>query len=104
MRNARIILTGGPFPGTTDLTLPPDIAAPIQLVWSGWTPHGFSAHIYQWYGERLVSALIYRSTGRTLATGDLPPALAEATELWADTAALIAEAFRIPPALLWPGT
>lgn len=105
---ARIRLTGGPFDGEEAFQVPPDTAAPAQIVWSGWFPWGFDAWLYEWHGETsttgaFTEALIYRPVGRRLSAAEIPPLIAEDVEIWADTAALIAEAFKVPPELLWPG-
>jgi hypothetical protein len=105
---ARIVLTGGPFDGEQAALVPPGIAAPAQIVWSGWLPWGFDAWLYEWRGETLmdqgrIDALVYRPTGRSLTTAEIPPLVAEDVEVWADTAARFAEAFDVPAEMLWPG-
>lgn len=97
---ARILLTGGPFDGEQAFFVPPDIGTPAQIVWSGWFPWGFDAWLYEWLGETTMDrgrtgALIYRPTGRHLAAAEIPPLIAEDTELWADTY-IVAD-------VLWPG-
>lgn len=111
---ARVLLVGGPFDGEVVDYWPPDRAVPAQIVWSGWIG-GFTACLYQWHGEKIldrgrVDALIYRPTGRRLAAEEIPPAVAEDVELyaeayarWADGAAMIASAFAVPAELIWPG-
>jgi hypothetical protein len=106
--NARIILTGGPFDGIEAFRVPPDTGAPLQIVWSGWHLDGFTAWLYEWHGEVTTvggrtDALIYRPTGRRLAADEIPPLVAEDTELWAGAAALIVEAFDVPAELIWRG-
>jgi hypothetical protein len=116
---ARIILLGGPFAGEQVGFLPPDLAAPAQIVWSGWFPWGFSAYLYEWHGEKTMDrgrtdTLVYRPPlgqaedmrvyrGRSLTADEIPPLLSEDVEIWADAAALIVEGFAVPPELIWPG-
>lgn len=100
---AQIILAGGPFDGHEAAIVPPDTAAPIQICWSGWSPHGFDAWLYQWSGERTLNTLIFRPTGRHLTPDEMPPLIAEDAETWADAAAMIVGAFDVPPCLIWPG-
>lgn len=102
---ARALLVGGPFDGDEAALVPPDTAAPAQIVWSGWSRHGFTAWLYEWHGERRGDALdlVYRPTGRQLTADEIPPLVALDTETWAETAAMITEAFDVPPELLWPG-
>lgn len=105
---ARLVLAGGPFDGEQVAFLPPDLAAPAQIVWSSWSPYGFTAWLYEWHGEKTMDrgrtdALIYRPTGRRLAAEEIPPLIAEDTEVWADTAAMIVEGFDVPAELMWPG-
>lgn len=109
---ARVVLAGGPFDSEEPFFLPPDVSAPVQIVWSGWFPWGFDAWLYEWHGETTMDrgrteALIYRATGRRLNADEVPPLIAEDTDLWADTAARVAEALDIgldvPRELLWPG-
>lgn len=118
-RWARLVLWGGPFDGEQVAFLPPDHAAPAQVVWSGWFPWGFSAYLYEWRGETVpdrgrVDALIYRPPirqaedlrvvrGRRVPAGEIPPLIAEDAEMWADGAAMIASAFDVPVELIWPG-
>jgi hypothetical protein len=105
---ARLLLFGGPFDGDSAAFLPPDLAAPAQIVWSGWSPQGFTAWLYEWHGERVMDrgrtdALIYRATGRRLEPGEIPPLVADDTDVWADGAAMLARAFDVPAELIWPG-
>jgi hypothetical protein len=105
---ARLLLTGGPFDGEEVAFLPPDLAAPVQVVWSGWFPWGFDAWLYEWHGERTMDrgrtdALVYRPTGRHLTADEIPYGIYETAELWADGADLIAAAFNVPRELIWPG-
>lgn len=105
---ARILLRGGPFDGEEAGFVPPDIAAPVQVAWGGWMPWGFDAWIYEWNGECTTDrgrtdALIYRPSGRRLRPDEVPPAIGELTETWADGADLIAQAFGLPPEAVWPG-
>lgn len=105
---ARLMLFGGPFAGEQVAFLPPDLAAPAQIVWSGWSGHGFTAWLYEWHGEVTVDhgrtdALVYLCTGRRLTPDEIPPLIEEDTEMWADSAALIVEAFDVPRELMWPG-
>lgn len=116
---ARLKLRGGPFDGQEVAFLPPDLTPPVQIVWSGWFPWGFSAYLYEWHGETVADqgrtdALIYRPPigqddhmrvyrGRRLAADEIPPLIAADTEIWADGAALIAAAFDVPPEVMWSG-
>jgi len=117
---ARLRLAGGPFDGEDAGFLPPDFAAPVQIVWGGWFPWGFSAYLYEWRGQEVAldrgrtSALIYRPIirqaddlrvvrGRRLAPEQIPPVMAESAEVWADGADLIRNAFAVPAEMLWPG-
>jgi hypothetical protein len=91
---ARILLVGGPFDGEQAGFVPPDTAPPVQVVWSGWCPHGFDAWLYEWRGETTfdagrTDALIFRPTGRRIGADEIPPAVATAADLWADAADLI---------------
>lgn len=88
---ARALLVGGPFDGHEAVLVPPDTAAPAQIVWSGWSRHGFTAWLYEWHGERRGEALdlIYRPTGRQLTPGEIPPTIADAADLWAASVALL---------------
>lgn len=91
---ARIRLTGGPFDGEDAGYVPPDTAAPVQVVWSSWTPWGFDAWLYEWHGEVTTAAghtdaLVYRATRRRLAADEIPPVLAADSDLWADGAMLL---------------
>lgn len=119
--HARLKLVGGPFDGEEAGFLPPDLTAPAQIVWGGWFPWGFSAYLYEWRGDTAMEhgrteALIYRppvsqgayphphvSWGRRFGPEEIPPVMAESAELWADTAARIADAFDVPAEMLWPG-
>lgn len=105
---ARLRLYGGPFDGEEVAFLPPDLAAPAQIVWSGWSPQGFTAWLYEWHGtvtmdQGRTDALVYLATGRRLTADEIPPQIAEDTGLWADSAAMIVEAFDVPAELMWPG-
>lgn len=105
---ARLLLLGGPFDGEEVAFLPPDLAAPAQIVWSGWSPQGFTAWLYEWHGEKAMDrgrtdALVYRATGRRLAAEEIPPLIADDAEMWADGAAMIVSVFDVPAWLLWPG-
>lgn len=91
---ARLLLLGGPFDRHEAATLPPDVAAPAQIVWSGWTRHGFTAWLYEWHGEKTMAegrtdALIYRATGRQLTAAQIPPLISQDAEVWADAADLL---------------
>jgi hypothetical protein len=91
---AHLVLTGGPFDGETAALLLPDLTAPAQIVWSGWMPWGFDAWLYEWHGERTLDqgrtdTLVYRLTGRRLAADEIPYAIGEAAETWADAADLL---------------
>jgi len=100
---ARLRLVGGPFDGEDAGFLPPDIAAPGQIVWSTWTPWGFDAWLYEWHGEEKIDhgrtqLLVYRPTGRRLAVDEIPPVLGADSQLWADGAMLLQRvADRLPP-------
>jgi hypothetical protein len=108
---ARLRLAGGPFDGEEVAFLPPDHPAPVQVVWSGWSPQGFTAWLYEWHGETTTDrgrtdALVYRATGRRVAVDEIPPLVAEDVELWAGAPAVWADAMRaigIPADLMWPG-
>lgn len=105
---ARLVLHGGPFDGHEVASLPPDLAAPAQIVWSCWSPHGFTAWLYEWRGAVTMNQghtehLIYFVTGRQLAPDEIPPLVAETAEVWADGADLIAAGWAVPPDQLWPG-
>lgn len=94
MANARIRLVGGPFDGEDIASVPPDTGAPAQIVWSGWSPQGFTAWLYEWHGEvtqtgGYTDALIFRATGRRLTADEIPPLIADDTEVWADAADLL---------------
>lgn len=83
---ARLLLDGGPDHGVTAAELPPDVAAPAQIVWGGW--------LYEWHGERLEAhgftfALVYGFTGRRLTPDEIPPLIAETVEVWADAADML---------------
>ncbi len=91
---ARMLLVGGPFDGEAAAFVPPDTAAPAQIVWSGWMPWGFDAWLYEWHGEKTMDrgrtdALVYRMTGRRLTADEIPPLMAEDAETWADGADLL---------------
>lgn len=106
---ANLVLRDGPFDGELVGIVEPDQVPPAQVVWSGWSPQGFTAWLYEWRGERTMTllgstyALIYRPTGRQLAADDIPPAVGEAVEMWVDSADRIVEAFDVPHELIWPG-
>jgi len=105
---AQLLLVGGLFDGHEAAGLPPDTGAPVQIVWSGWTPQGFIAWLYEWHGETTVTgsfveALIYRPTGRRLTADEIPPVLAELVEVWADGADLISRVYGFAPKDIWPG-
>lgn len=90
---ARLLLSGGPFDGEQAGFVPPDTAAPIQIVWGAWLPCGFTAYLYEWHGERTMDrgrtdALVFRCTGRTLAPDEIPPVIADAADEWAEGANL----------------
>lgn len=103
----RLVLTGGPFDGVEIAQLPPDTAAPVQVVWSGWSPQGFTAWLYEWHGEEMsvggyTAALIYRPTGRRIPADMIPPVIADAADDWSNAALLISQVFDVPAELLWP--
>ena len=106
---ARLLLADGPFAGDEPAFVPPDTAAPVQIVWSGWIPAvGFTACLYEWHGETTTDrgrtdALLFRYTGGHLGADEIPPLIGEGAELWADTAALVPKCFDVPPELIWPG-
>lgn len=105
---ARLVLAGGPFDGEEIAFLPPGLSAPAQIAWSGWLLGGFTSWLYEWHGERTMDrgrtdALVYRPTGRRLDADEIPPLIAEDADVWADSAAMIVNAFDVPPELLWPG-
>lgn len=116
---ARAVLRGGPFDGEEAAFVPPDTGAPVQIVWSGWFPWGFSAYLYEWHGETTTDrgrtdALVYRPPirqdeylrvfrGRRLSADEIPSVIGEDAELWASSAAMIVAGFDIPPELIWPG-
>lgn len=105
---ARLLLHGGPFDGEVVASLPPDLAAPAQIVWSGWSPRGFTCWLYEWHGEVTMKgahtdALVYASTGRRLTPDEVPPLIAETAEVWAAAADMIARVCDVPAKLLWPG-
>lgn len=108
MRNAQILLVGGPFGGQRIASVPPDLPAPAQVVWSGWSPAGFTALLYEWTGEvrkedGVTADLVYHCTGRVLTAAEIPPLIADDAEVWADGASLIVRIFDIPAAMLYPG-
>jgi len=99
---ARLMLVGGPFDGHEAAGLPPDTHPPAQIVWSGWVGGQFTAWLYEWRGETtvggfrpysaptaVVDALIYRTTGRRLTPDEIPPAISDLVEQWADAADLL---------------
>lgn len=105
---ARILLTGGPFDGHEAAVVAPDLPAPAQIVWSGWSPWGFTAWLYEWHGETtstgaFVEALIYRPTGRRLDPDEIPYAVLEAAEVWADGAQLLLLVSGFHAEEIWPG-
>lgn len=94
---ARVVLVGPqehlPDDGEQVGFLPPDTAAPVQIVWSTWKPWGFTAWLYEWHGEALIDrgrtdALIYRAK-RVVPMEEFPPAIGDATDVWADAVDLI---------------
>jgi len=106
--NARLRLYGGPFAGEEVALLPPDRAAPVQIVWSGWSREGFTAWLYEWHGQVTVhhgrtDVLVYLCTGRRLAPDEIPPLIAETADMWADGAELIARLSDVPAEMIWPG-
>jgi len=111
VNNARILLVGGPFDGQEVASVPPDLAAPAQIVWADWHRDGFTAWLYEWHGEvrtegGYTTALIYRPTGRRLAADEIPPLIAEDVEVWAAAPAVWADAMRaigIAADMMWPG-
>ncbi len=118
---ARLVLTGGPFDGEEAAFVPPDMAAPAQIVWGGWFPWGFSAYLYEWHGETTTDrgrtdALLYRppvwqnetlrvGRGRRLGPDVIPSLIAEGAETWADGAELLLAVMsdRLGRDVLWPG-
>ena len=91
---ARLRLVGGPFDGEEVAYLAPDMAAPAQVVWSGWSPQGFTAWLYEWHGETATDrgrtdTLVYRTKGRRLSPKEIPPLIADDAEVWADAADLL---------------
>ena len=115
---ARLLLSGGPFDGEEAAFVPPDTAAPVQIVWSGWFPWGFCAYLYEWRGETVMDrgradALVYRPVlwwrddlpgeGRAVPAAEIPPIIADDVELWAGANAGLVEALDLPPELVWPG-
>ena len=105
---SRLLLVGGPFDGHEAAGLPPDTGAPVQIVWSGWTPQGFDAWLYEWHGETttsgaFVEALIYRPTGRRLTADEIPPVMAELAEIWVDGALMLMRGLDLPREVMWPG-
>ena len=96
---ARIVLVGGPFDGEEAAFVPPDTAAPVQVVWSRWFPWGFSAYLYEWRGETVMDrgrtdALVFRSMGRQVV--EVPPVIAQDADVWARGAALLVETLGFP--------
>lgn len=103
---ARLLLEGGPFDGEEVSFLPPDTAAPVQIVWSGWFPWGPAAYLYEWHGETTTDrgrtdALIYRppvwqdeymraGRGRRLSQEEIPPVLAGDAEMCAHVSSFLA--------------
>jgi hypothetical protein len=102
------VLSGGPFNGQEVAFLPPNLAAPVQIVWSGWSPQGFTAWLYEWHGEKTTDrgrtdALVFRATGRQLPADEIPALVGDDVDVWADAAALIVEGYDVPAELIWPG-
>lgn len=93
----RLMLVDGPFDGHEVGRLLPNIAPPVQVAWAGWTADGPGAWLYEWRGERTIGSLLYRPL-RRLYPADIPPAIAELVEVWADGADLIARVSGLP----WP--
>lgn len=109
---ARLRLYGGPFDGEEVAFLPPDLAAPVQIVWSGWSPQGFTAWLYEWHGAVTMDrgrtdALVYLATGRRVTVDEIPPQIEADTCLWSDASTVWVEAaamfLDVPKGLLWPG-
>jgi hypothetical protein len=105
---ARLLLVGGPFDNEEAGFLPPDTAAPVQVVWSGWTRHGPDAVLYQWDGETTTDrgrtdALVFRPTGRHLGPDEIPPVMSEMADLWADGALMLVDVLDVPHEMVWPG-
>lgn len=105
---ARIRLVGGPFDGEDAGWVPPDFAAPVQIVWAGWMPWGLDAWLYEWHGETTkewgrTDALICRATGRRLSADEIPPVMADLADTWAAATFLIEAAHGLPREVLWPG-
>lgn len=105
---ARLRLEGGPFAGEEVGFLPPDVAAPVQLVWTAWFPWGFTAYVYEWHGEVLTDrgrtdALVYRPSGRRVAADEIPPVIAEEIEMKHELVDRLALGLDVPAELLWPG-
>ncbi|MET0428827.1 MAG: hypothetical protein ABW026_10050 [Microvirga sp.] len=106
--HARMLFWGGPFDHEEAALLPPDTVAPVQIVWSGWSPQGFTAWLYEWHGEvatdgGFTRCLIYRPTGRRLRPEEIPPQVADDVDLWSDGAALLVKGYDVPAELMWPG-
>jgi hypothetical protein len=116
---ARIVLRGGPFDGEAAAFVPPDTTAPVQIVWSGWFPWGFSAYLYEWRGETVTDrgrtdALVFRPPifqdeylrairGRRVPAEEIPPLMAEAADEWAEGADLLVLYSGFDPGDLFPG-
>jgi hypothetical protein len=105
---ARLRLYGGPFAGQEVAFLPPDLTAPAQIVWSCWSPQGFTAWLYEWHGAVTMDrgrtdALVYLFTGRRIPADEIPHLISDDSDVWADSAAMIVEGFDVPAELLWPG-
>ena len=109
---ARIQLRGGPFDGEVAGFVPANTGAPMQLVWSGWFPWGFSAYLYEWRGETeadrgRTDALVYRPPigqdehlrafrGRRLRPDEIPPLIEEDAQVWAEGASLLIDLAGFP--------
>jgi len=108
---ASVLLVGGPFSGQRIGFLPPDTAAPAQIVWSGWLPsHGFTAYLYEWHGETRVEqgradTIVYRRVTpcRRLTADEIPPVISDAADLWAEGAQMFARVMGRPAEVMWPG-
>lgn len=104
----RIVLADGLFAGVEPAFVPPDIAAPVQVVWSEWIPGvGTVAYLYEWHRETIADqgrtdALLFRCL-RRVGPEEIPPLIADTAEQWADGADLIAAVYGVPPELIWPG-
>lgn len=106
---AHIVLVGGPFDREEAFRLPPDVAAPAQIVWGGWMPWGFDAWLYEWRGERTayemtgpLDTLVYRATGRRLGPDEIPYDVGTAAETYVDATILLARIRPLHPKLRLP--